>query len=285
MTSTASVNRSLPAAKLEADLSTVAKRASGFAAVRHHIHLPQPGASDNPDFKPLVLGIGSGSTVVPVVEALKRKIAGAPGGWKANVRSVVCIPTSWQAKDLIVDAGLPLGDLSQYPEVDIDIDGADEVDPQLNCIKGGGGCHLQEKLVAYNAKKFVLVADWRKESEALGMLWTQGVPIEVIPMAWVPVAKKLKALGAITVNLRMAVRKAGPVITDNGNLILDTHFGPIRNPAELEVTVRTVTGVVEVGLFVGMAEVALFGRADGSVLSRTRGKPDEILTAQGEDDV
>ncbi|KXS15170.1 hypothetical protein M427DRAFT_32623 [Gonapodya prolifera JEL478] len=268
--------------KQGSDPMALAKRASGIAAVRQSIQLPPAGAWESADFKPLVLGIGSGSTVVPVVDALKNKILKSPGGWNANVRNIVCVPTSWQAKDLIVGAGLPLGDLSQYPDVDIDIDGADEVDSGLNCIKGGGGCHLQEKLVAYNSKMFVLVADWRKESEALGTKWTQGVPIEVVPMAWVPVSRKLKELGAVSVTLRMAVRKAGPVITDNGNLILDTHFGPIRDPRDLEFRLNAVAGVVEVGLFVGLAEIAYFGRADGSVLVRRKGQADEII--QGNDE-
>jgi ribose 5-phosphate isomerase A len=112
--------------------------------------------------------------------------------------------------------------LDEHPEIDVAIDGADEVDLQLNCIKGGGGCQLQEKIVAHAAKTFVVIADYRKESSLLGEQWTQGVPVEVVPMAYVPVMNQLKKIGGDPV-LRMAQRKAGPVVTDNGNFVLDVN--------------------------------------------------------------
>jgi ribose 5-phosphate isomerase A len=116
--------------------------------------------------------------------------------------------------------------------IDVTIDGADEVDLQLNCIKGGGACQLQEKIVAFAAKKFVIIADYRKESSKLGEQWVQGVPIEVVPMAYVPLMNKLKEFGGAPV-LRMAKNKAGPVVTDNGNFVLDVnvsvaHYCPSR---------------------------------------------------------
>lgn len=106
--------------------------------------------------------------------------------------------------------------------IDVTIDGADEVDAQLNCIKGGGACQLQEKIVAYAAKKFVVIADYRKESAQLGEQWVQGVPVEVIPMAYVPLMNSLREMGGAPV-LRMAKQKAGPVVTDNGNFVLDVN--------------------------------------------------------------
>ncbi|KAI9008566.1 ribose-5-phosphate isomerase [Hyaloraphidium curvatum] len=258
---------------LEATVAS-AKRSAGFAAVQDHVVLPSASGAPAADGerRPLVVGIGSGSTVIPVVEALKQMMSDAPGGFKKNRLDVVCVPTSWQAKDLIVEAGFQLGDLSQYPSIDVDIDGADECDPELNCIKGGGGCQLQEKMVAYWSKKFIVVADYRKEADRLGTKWTQGVPIEVVPGAYTPILSLLLSppFSALTASLRMGVRKAGPVVTDNGNLIIDAHFGPIDDPKELEGRIKMVPGVVEVGLFCGMAEEAYFGQADGSVTVRNR---------------
>lgn len=135
----------------------------------------------------------------------------------------------------------------------------------LNLIKGGGGCQTQEKIVASCAKQMIVVADDRKQSQVLGSQWRQGVPIEVVPMARCPVEKVLRALGGRPV-LRMAQRKAGPVVSDNGGFIIDCDFGEIRDPARLEAQLRGIVGVVETGLFVGMASVAYFGQANGTVV-------------------
>jgi ribose 5-phosphate isomerase A len=148
--------------------------------------------------------------------------------------------------------------------VDVAIDGADEVDPALNCIKGGGGCHLQEKLVAAYAKQFVVIADFRKQSPALGTVWRKGVPVEVTPLGWAAVAKALTAMGGVPV-LRKAVAKAGPVVTDNGNFILDVDFGVIADPVGLQARLSALVGVLETGLFCSMACKAYFGMDDGSV--------------------
>lgn len=208
----------------------------------------------------MVLGIGSGSTVVYAVERLIERV-------RSEGLEVICIPTSFQATQLIVEGGLSLGDLSRFPEVDVDIDGADEVDARLNLIKGGGGCHVQEKIVAANSRQFVVVADFRKDSKLLGEKWKNGIPIEVIPMAYVPVMKEMEKLGGSPM-LRMAKSKAGPTITDNGNFILDVDFGIISKPEELNREITLITGVVETGLFVNMAVRAYFGQEDGSVVSR-----------------
>lgn len=181
---------------------------------------------------------------------------------------VVCIPTSFQARQLIVENGLILSDLDRHPEIDVAIDGADEVDSKLACIKGGGGCCTQEKIVAANAKIFVVIADYRKDSTSLGQQWKKGVPIEVVPMSYVPVIKKLLAAGATSAKLRMAVAKAGPVVTDNGGFIIDADFGVIEDAAALDAKIQAIVGVIETGLFVNMAVKAFFGNEDGSVSSR-----------------
>jgi ribose 5-phosphate isomerase A len=166
---------------------------------------------------------------------------------------------------LIIDAGLTLSDLNCTPRLDVAIDGADEVDRRLSCIKGGGGCHTQEKLVASAADVFVVIADYRKQSGVLGSVWRRGVPVEVLPLAYVGVMDAIRRLGGKPA-LRMAVAKAGPVVTDNGGFILDADFGEIADPAGLHARLKLLPGVVETGLFPApMAVRAYFGRADGGV--------------------
>ena len=140
-----------------------------------------------------------------------------------------CIPTSFQSYQLIIENGLNLVSLDQYPEIDLDIDGADEIDKDLNLIKGGGGCLVQEKIIASNSKNLVIIADFRKISENLGENWKKGVPVEVIPIAYKPIMKKLEKLGGKP-ELRMAQAKAGPLVSDNGNFIIDVDFRIIKNP-------------------------------------------------------
>lgn len=205
------------------------------------------------------LGVGSGSTIVFAVERLAERV-------KQEKLQVVCVPTSFQARQLIIDNGLTLGDLETHPELDVAIDGADEVDKDLNCIKGGGGCQTQEKIVAANAKTFVVIADYSKKSSSLGEKWTKGLPIEVLPFAYKPVKLRLEKMGGAA-ELRMAQRKAGPVVTDNGNLILDWKFNPTQgaNWTIIASKLAEIPGVVETGLFVNMASRVYFGQADGTV--------------------
>ncbi|MFX1522774.1 MAG: ribose 5-phosphate isomerase A [Promethearchaeota archaeon] len=205
----------------------------------------------------MVLGIGSGSTVVYAVE----KIAELNKTKNLNLK---CIPTSFQSYQLIVGNGLTLVSLDQYPLLDLDIDGADEIDKNLNLIKGGGGCLVQEKIIASNSKKFIIVADFRKNSEFLGINWKRGVPIEVIPISYTPIMKKLETLGG-TPKLRMAQAKAGPLVTDNGNFIIDVDFGKINNPEELNLKILKIPGVVDTGLFINMASKAYIGLENGRV--------------------
>ncbi|XP_064916324.1 ribose-5-phosphate isomerase isoform X4 [Columba livia] len=174
------------------------------------------------------------------------------------------------ARQLILQNGLTLSDLDRHPELDVAIDGADEVDSDLNLIKGGGGCLTQEKIVAGYAKCFIVIADYRKKSRSLGEQWKKGIPIEVIPMAYVPVTRALtKNFGGV-VELRMAVSKAGPVVTDNGNFILDWKFDKVHEWSEVNTAIKMIPGVVETGLFIGMAEVVYFGMEDGSVSVREK---------------
>jgi len=208
--------------------------------------------------KNMVLGIGSGSTVVYAVN----KIAELNKEDNLNLK---CIPSSFQSYELIIENGLNLVSLDQYPEIDLDIDGADEIDKDLNLIKGGGGCLVQEKIIASNSTKLVIIADFRKVSEKLGENWKKGVPVEVIPMAYKPIMKKLEKLEGKPV-LRMAQSKAGPLVSDNGNFIIDVDFGIIKNPIELNNKILLIPGVVDTGLFINMASKAYIRKEDGNVL-------------------
>src|SRR4030042_1684361 len=185
----------------------------------------------------MVVGMGSGSTVVYAAQRLAERVK------KENLH-VKCVPTSFQSYQLCVDQGLPLTSLGVNPTLGVDIDGADEIDAQLNLIKGGGGCHVQEKIVASCAKKLVIIADYRKKAQVLGQVWKKGVPVEVIPLGYVPLMKKLEAMGGKP-KLRMAVAKAGPVVSDNGNFIIDVDFGEIRDPRSLDHQIKMLPGVVE----------------------------------------
>lgn len=223
-----------------------AKKAAAYRAVDENLRA---------DAK--VVGVGSGSTVVYVAERL---------GQVADKANVVCIPTGFQLKQLIIDNGLTLGTIEQFPAVDIAFDGADECDEQLNLIKGGGACLFQEKLVAQAAETFIVVADYRKKSVGLGTEWTKGVPIEIVPNSYAKVTLDLMKLGAKGVVLRQGgAAKAGPVITDNNNFLLDADFGVIKDPQALHAQIKALVGVVETGLFTGMAEKAYFGEDSGEV--------------------
>jgi len=209
----------------------------------------------------MIVGVGSGSTVVYAVERLVERVKNE----KLNIK---CIPTSYQSQLLIINGGLTLTSLAFEEKIDVTIDGADEVDPGLNLIKGGGACHVQEKFVAYNSEKLVIIVDYRKVSKQLGTVWDKGIPIEVIPSALQPVQRKLKKLGSIKCDVRMGgSAKAGPVVTDNSNFVIDAIFGPIQNPAELNMKLQSIPGVVDTGLFIKMATEAFVGKEDGDVYS------------------
>lgn len=206
-----------------------------------------------------VIGIGSGSTIIYAVDRLVERI-------KEERLNIVCIPTSFQARQLILNNHLTLGDLETYPKLDCAIDGADEVDSEMNLIKGGGGCLLQEKIVASCADQFVVIADYTKNSQKLGEQYKKGIPIEVIPMAYVAIQRKIEDNYGGDVKVRMALAKAGPVVTDNGNFILDWYFPQdLSNWNRINTEISMIPGVVETGLFIKMANKAFFGMPDGSV--------------------
>ncbi|XP_075419238.1 ribose-5-phosphate isomerase [Tenrec ecaudatus] len=228
-----------------------AKRLAGRAAVENHV-------KDNQ-----VLGIGSGSTIVHAVQRIAERV-------KEENLNLVCIPTSFQARQLILQYGLTLSDLDRHPEIDLAIDGADEVDSELNLIKGGGGCLTQEKIVAGYASHFIVIADFRKNSQNLGDQWHKGIPIEVIPMAYVPVSRAVTRKFGGVAELRMAVNKAGPVVTDNGNFILDWKFEQVHQWHDVNTAIKMIPGVVDTGLFINMAERVYFGMQDGSVSMREK---------------
>ncbi|XP_022906310.1 ribose-5-phosphate isomerase [Onthophagus taurus] len=205
------------------------------------------------------IGVGSGSTIVHAIDRLAERVQ------KENL-NITCVPTSFQTRQLLIKYELPVSDLEQTPVLDVCIDGADEVDADLNLIKGGGGCLLEEKIVASCAKQLVIVADYTKNSRALGDQYKKGIPIEVVPMSYAPVKNKLKSKFCGEFVLRMAVMKAGPIITDNGNFILDwKNFDQTLDWKAVNKEIIQIPGVVETGLFIGMAKKAYFGMVDGSV--------------------
>lgn len=210
-----------------------------------------------------ILGVGSGRTVVYCVKRISEKVK------RGEIEIKACIPTSFQAKEMIINAGLPLGELNQYPVIDILFDGADEVDEDLNCIKGGGGCHFQEKLIANASKLRVMVADAKKLTKKLGTYWTKGVPVEVHPMAYINVSKEIKKLGGNPILRYASTAKAGPLITDNGNFILDTVFPDLSFPRDIEQKLKCIAGVIEVGIFTRLFDFAYLGFKDGHVEVKT----------------
>lgn len=189
--------------------------------------------------------------------------------------SIKCIPTSLQAKQLIYDYRLPITELDCEPSIDVAIDGADEVDEKFVAIKGGGACLAQEKVIASAAKKFFVVADYRKNSKSLGENWSRGIPIEVLPMACNHVRHHICRMfeaDLADINVRIGKEKVGPVVTDNGNFIIDWKFkfdSSSANWKTISDKVKLIPGVVETGIFEGIIKAAYFGQADGTVLKRT----------------
>ena len=198
----------------------------------------------------MVVGLGTGSTVHYTVLALGRM---AREGLK-----IVCIPTSKATEKLAVTNGLRLSTLDEHPAIDITIDGADEVTPRLDLIKGMGGALFREKVVASASRRFVIVADESKFVRTLGS--RSPLPVEVLPFALSPVLARLEDM-CNEANVR--TRDGFTYFTDNGNNIVDCRFGPIHRPAKLEAELNSIPGVVENGLFLGMAERAVLGTADG----------------------
>jgi ribose 5-phosphate isomerase A len=189
-----------------------------------------------------------------MIHALGRKLR------QGELTDIVGVTTSFQGEVLAAELGIPLKALNAVQRIDLAIDGADEVDPSFQLIKGGGACHVQEKLVARRADRFVVVVDATKLVECLNLGFL--LPVEVLPGAWRQVRDELIAMGS-TVELRMAVRKAGPVVTDQGNLVLDVAFeGGIGDPVGLEPVINNIPGVLENGLFVNLTDQVLVGEIE-----------------------
>jgi len=200
-----------------------------------------------------VIGLGSGTTVAYAVQKIGEKIR------REGLR-VLDVPTSHQVLRLAVSCGIPITTLDEHPQLNLAIDGADQVDRKLNLIKGMGGALMREKIVASAAKKLVIVVDETKLVEKLGM--NHPVPVEVLPFALSVVMAKVRKLGGKPV-LREGKHKVGPVVTDNGNFILDVEFGVIDDPGDLDVRLKLIPGVLETGLFVGVADVVYVGGRSG----------------------
>jgi len=270
-----------------------AKRAAALQAVNEHY--PQ-----NPRF----VGIGSGTTIVYVVEAIK--------SLGRDTSGTLFVPTGYQSRQLIVKAGLTPIAFDSLPEdarLDVAFDGADEVDDELNCIKGGGACLFQEKLVAMRAKEFICVADHRKLKSRLLTSWPT-IPIEVAPIAAKHVILRLRELGSPAPFIREGlVAKAGPIKTDQDFFIIDAPFPTLLLPSEVAAgkggsgkggywevealarAIRAIHGVLDVGIFTGPTGpeavqfgvaggqrpvAAYFGMADGSVTVRIAPNKDYV---------
>ncbi len=197
-----------------------------------------------------IVGLGTGSTTAYTIQFLGERLK------SGLLKDIKGIPTSFQAEVLAKQYGIPLTTLDAIDHIDIAIDGADEVDPQKNLIKGGGAAHTREKIVDYLANEFIVVVDSSKIVDRLGSSFR--VPVEVIPMAIAPVMRAIVKLGGIP-ELRMGVKKAGPVITDQGNMVVDVRFNTIEDPGALEKTLNNIPGVLENGLFVGVTDLVLVG--------------------------
>lgn len=196
----------------------------------------------------MVVGLGTGSTAIHCVPYLGRRLR------DGELRDIRGVPTSYQSALLAREVGIPLATLEEIERIDLVIDGADEVAPDLTLIKGGGAAQTREKIIAALAVDFTVVVDEGKLVEKLGS--RHPVPVEVLPFAQAPVARAIERLGGKPA-LRMGVRKAGPVVTDQGNLVIDVHFADIPDPARLERELKLIPGALENGLFVGLARRVL----------------------------
>src|ERR1017187_2954805 len=194
-----------------------------------------------------IVGLGTGSTAYFTILALGERV-------RTGLK-MVGVPTSNATAELARAVGIPLGTLDQHPVIDIDIDGADEIDPKLNLIKGGGGALLREKVIAAASKKMVVIADSGKLAPVLDKF---PLPVEIVAFARAVVEKKIASLGATT---KLRTRPDGSLyLTDNGNPILDCSFEKIQDPSALARTLRDIPGVIEHGLFIGLASLALIGK-------------------------
>ena len=201
----------------------------------------------------MVVGLGTGSTAVHAVSRVGELLA------NGNLKDIVAIPTSEETAANAQHAGVPLVTLATQPVIDITIDGADEFDPNLDLIKGLGGALLREKVVAHASKRFIVICDERKEVARLGT--KTAIPTEVIRFAERAVAIQLEQLGAAVVRRKQA--DGSPYLTDEGNYILDANFGPLDDARTTAAAILNIPGVVDHGLFLGMADQVIMATSVG----------------------
>ena len=200
-----------------------------------------------------VIGLGSGSTASYLIRIIGTRLE------SGELTDILGVPTSYQASAEAAQAGIPLTTLDEHPEPDLAIDGADQIDEGLEAIKGGGGALLREKIVASAAREYIIIADEGKLIRTLG----DGcpLPVEVLPFSIGTVLRKIEALGADAV-IRSGNGKLGPVVTDNGNFIIDADFGPLSDPRKTDAELKAIPGVLETGLFLGYADTAYIGTSE-----------------------
>ena len=212
----------------------------------------------------MILGLGSGSTAALMIKSLADEIR------SGNLQHIRGVATSFQSEVLALELGIPIIDLASVSQIDLAsvsqidlaIDGADEVDPGFQLIKGGGACHVREKLVASKADKLLIVVDETKLVKNLNQSFP--LPIEVLPNAWKQVQEVISEMNGRS-TLRMATKKAGPVVTDQGNLILDVLFNDgIKHPKDTEMSINNIPGVLENGLFVDLTDKVLVGKIENN---------------------
>ena len=205
----------------------------------------------------MILGLGSGSTAALMIKSLADEIH---SGKLKNIKGVA---TSFQSEVLALELDIPLIDLASVSQIDLAIDGADEVDPKFQLIKGGGACHVREKLVASKANQLLIVVDETKMVQSLNKVFP--LPVEVLPNAWKQVKDIILEMKGNS-SLRMAAKKAGPVVTDQGNLILDVLFDDgIKDPKDIEMRLNNIPGVLENGLFVNLTDKVFVGKIENNI--------------------
>lgn len=200
----------------------------------------------------MVVGLGTGSTAIWAVRRIAEKLR------NGELRQIIGVPTSIVTEQEARSLGIPLATLDEQPAIDITIDGADEVDPALDVIKGGGGALLREKLVAQASRRMLVIVDESKLSAQLGTKFY--VPVEVVTFGWESQARFLQTLGAV---VKLRVKEGNPFVTDQGNYILDCTFGPIANATQLAQQLKQRTGIVDSGLFIGLVTDLIVAKADG----------------------
>ncbi len=191
----------------------------------------------------MVVGLGTGSTVAWTIIRLGQRV-------REEGLRILGVPTSYQSESLAIESGITLTTLQQHPVLDLAIDGADQVDKNLFAIKGGGAAHTREKVVSCSAERFIVAIDGSKYVNKM----SHPVPVEILPFAFKLVERKIVRIGGLPV-LRQAKMKDGPVITDNGNFVIDVDFGLIESPADIADKLSIIPGIVEHGIFGNIDEL------------------------------